>query len=156
MARLWGQRRRVATLVACTAAAAVGAITTDAFAVPHVTRNPTPGTDLFAFGLTPATGGTKRICATSGLGIAVHCVDNVPRMPTPKRTASGVTFGHWIFCKVVCAGSLLRHEMVHVRQFEAWGDAFGPLYLAEAAQHGTGCENRWERQAYQEANGTCF
>jgi hypothetical protein len=153
-----GQRRGRATVVTCAVALGASCVATpgQSAAVPHVTRNPTPGTDLFASTLPPATGGTKRICATSGLGIAVHCVDNVPRMPTPKRTASGVTFGHWIYCKVVCQGGLLRHELVHVRQFETYGDAFGPMYLAEAAQHGTGCENKWERQAYQEANGTCF
>jgi hypothetical protein len=154
MAGLRGQRRRIAVLAAC--AAGVCALPAHASAIPRLTRNPTPGTDLFASSLSNATGGTKRICATSGLGIAVHCVDNVPRMPTPKKTAYGVTFGHWIFCKVVCKGSLLRHELVHVRQFETYGDVFGPMYLAEAAQHGTGCENKWERQAYQEANGTCF
>jgi hypothetical protein len=153
-----GHSRSTTLLVACATIAAAGwtAAPGQGSPVPHVTRNPTPGTDLFASSLSNATGGTKRICATSGLGIAVHCVDNVPRMPTPKKTASGVTYGHWIFCKVVCQGGLLRHELVHVRQFETYGDAFGPMYLAEAAQHGTGCENKWERQAYQEANGTCF
>jgi hypothetical protein len=123
-------------------------------AVRVAAKNPTPLTDLFASTLPPLTGGTKRICATSGLGIAVHCVDNVQRMPTPKATASGVTFGHWIYCKVVCAGRLLTHELVHVRQFETYGDSFGLRYLREAALHGTECENKWEREAYQ-VNGQC-
>ena len=156
MARLWGQRRRVAALAALAALGAGGTLalqSSSSFA--QVLGNPTPGTDLFASALPPATGGTKRVCATSGRGIAVHCVDNVPRMPTPKKTASGVTFGHWIFCKVVCAGRLLAHELVHVRQFEAYGDTFGPRYLAEAALHGTSCENKWEYEAYHEVNGTC-
>lgn len=117
--------------------------------------NPTPLTDLFAStALPPLTGGTQRICATSNLGIPVHCVEHLRVQPSIPPTASGTTFGHWVYCKNVCAGSLLSHEMVHVAQFEAVGDTFGPLYLVEAAQHGTGCENKWERPAY-EANGGC-
>jgi hypothetical protein len=139
-----------------TALAATGVAIQGAPSFAQVLANPTPGTDLFASSLPPATGGTERICATSGRGIAVHCVDNVPRMPTPKATASGVTFGHWIFCRVFCGGRLLAHELVHVRQFETYGDRFGPMYLTEAALHGTGCENKWEREAYREANGTCY
>jgi hypothetical protein len=158
MAGLWGQRRWAA-IVAVGASLAGGWAAGAAQSAPPVVKvggNPTPLTDAWASTLPPATGGTKRICATSGLGIAVHCVDNVPRMPTPKTTASGVTFGHWIFCRVVCAGRLLRHELVHVRQFETYGDRFGPMYLATAALHGTECENKWEREAYREANGTCY
>jgi hypothetical protein len=29
-----------------------------------------------------------------------------------------------------------------------------PVYLAEAAQHGSGCENKWEKPAYQ-TDGRC-
>ncbi len=115
---------------------------------PAVTGNPTPLTDLFASLLPPLTGGTQRICATSNLGIPVHCVERVTFMPSIPPTVSGVTFGHWIYCKVTCVGGLLAHEMVHVRQFEEQGDVFGPLYLVEAAQHGTGCDNKYEREAY--------
>ena len=120
----------------------------------HAAANPVPLTDAVASLMPPFTGGTKRVCATSGLGIPVRCVDNVRTMPSAMPTASGVTFGHWIFCKVRCSGSLLVHELVHVRQFETYGDTFGPSYLAEAALHGTGCENKWERPAYQ-TSGRC-
>ena len=35
-----------------------------------------------------------------------------------------------------------------------YGDLFGPMYLIEAAQHGDGCANKYEREAY-EASGGC-
>jgi hypothetical protein len=116
--------------------------------------NPTPLTDLFSSSLPPLTGGTPRACAVSGAGITVHCVENTPRMPSADLNASGVTLGHWIYCKGVCGGRLLAHEMIHVRQFETYGDTFGPMYLIEAAQHGDGCDNKYEREAY-EATGGC-
>jgi hypothetical protein len=65
-----------------------------------------------------------------------------------------VTYGHWVFCKGVCGPSLLVHEKVHVSQWETFGDLFGPMYLLEAALHGTGCANQYERPAYQ-ATGGC-
>jgi len=123
--------------------------------VPVLAGNPTPGTDLFASIIAVGTGGTQRICATSPRGIPVHCVENLIMQPSLPPTASGTTYGHWIFCKAQCVGSLLVHEMVHVAQFEQHGDLFGPVYLAEAAQHGTGCENKWERPAYQ-TDGRCL
>lgn len=116
--------------------------------------NPTPLTDLFSSSLPPLTGGTARECAVSGAGVVVHCVDNVPRMPSADLNASGVTLGHWIYCKAICGGRLLAHELIHVRQFETNGDLFGPMYLIEAAQHGDGCDNVYEREAY-EATGGC-
>jgi hypothetical protein len=117
--------------------------------------NPNPGTDLFASTIWVGTGGTERICATSPLGIPVHCVEHLNIQPSLPPTASGTTYAHWIFCHVACTGSLLVHEMVHVSQFEQYGDAFGPMYLVEAAQHGTGCENKWEKPAYQ-TDGRCL
>lgn len=149
--------QRCAAMAAITLALAAGAwAARPAEAAPFLPLfgNPVPLTDLVASTFPIGTGGTQRICATSGLGIAVHCVDNVNVMPSASPTASGVTFGHWIFCKTACVGSLLRHEMVHVTQFEGIGDTFGPMYLLEAAVHGTGCENQYERPAYQ-VNGGC-
>jgi hypothetical protein len=116
--------------------------------------NPTPLTDVFGSSVMLLTGGTKRICATSGLGIPVTCVEHLNVQPSLPPTAAGTTFAHWVYCKNVCVGQLLSHELVHVRQFETYGDSFGPLYLVEAAQYGTGCANKWEREAY-EANGGC-
>jgi hypothetical protein len=123
--------------------------------VPPLAGNPTPLTDLVASSFRIGTGGTTRQCAVSGRGFPVYCVENVTIMPSALPTASGVTFGHWIYCKNVCAGSLLTHEMVHVAQFEQYGDTFGPTYLVEAALTGTGCENKWEKPAYQ-TGGTCL
>src|SRR5690349_19406340 len=116
--------------------------------------NPNMGTDAFASALPPLTGGTTRNCARSGRGFTVHCTERVTTMPSADPAASGVTFAHWIFCKGSCSGSLLTHELVHVRQFETYGDGFGPTYLAEAALHGDGCENKWEYEAYR-ATGRC-
>ncbi len=123
--------------------------------VPQLVGNPNPGTDLFASTLSVGTGGTVRECEVSQLGITVWCVENVDIMPSGSPTASGTTYAHWIFCRSVCAGSLLVHEMVHVAQFEQYGDLFGPMYLAEAGVHGTGCENKWEKPAYQ-TGGQCL
>lgn len=142
-----GRGQTVATLLLAVAVAGAA----PAQAAP---ANPVPLTDLFASQVPLWSGGTKRACATSGLGFRVTCVENVRRMPSAAAGASGVTFGHWVFCRRACSGSLLVHELVHVRQFETHGDLFGPRYLAEAALHGTGCENQWERPAY-EASGGC-
>jgi hypothetical protein len=123
--------------------------------VPQVVGNPNPGTDLFASTIAVGTGGTVRACGTSPLGILVRCVENVNVQPSGSPTASGTTYAHWIFCRELCTGSLLVHEMVHVAQFEQYGDAFGPMYLAEAGLHGTGCENVYEKPAYQ-TGGQCL
>ena len=148
---------RVVTFAAAFALAAGGlwsAQPAEAAPLLPINGNPTPLTDLFASSLPPLTGGTQRLCATSGAGVPVHCVEHVTTMPSLLPGASGTTLGHWIYCKNVCVGNLLVHEMVHVRQFETYGDLFGPMYLVEAAQYGTGCENKWEREAY-EASGGC-
>jgi hypothetical protein len=117
-------------------------------------KNPTPLTDLFAQTFAPGTGGVERLCATSSLGIPVHCVEYTTTQPSGDPAAYATTFAHWVFCKGACNARTMRHEMVHVGQFEYYGDRFGPLYLAEAAQHGDGCANRFEKPAYQ-ANGDC-
>src|SRR4051812_38660010 len=96
--------------------------------VPVVQGNPNPGTDLFASTIAVGTGGTERICATSPLGIPVHCVEPLNIQPSLPPTADGTTYAHWVFCHVACTPGLLRHEMVHVGQFEQYGDLFGPMY----------------------------
>ena len=124
--------------------------------LPVLVGNPTPVTDLVASTIAVGTGGTQRICATSALGIPVHCVEGLVIQPSlPSFDAAGTTFGHWIFCKHACVGNLLVHEMVHVAQFEQYGDLFGPTYLIEAGLHGSGCENVYEKPAYQ-TGGTCL
>ena len=134
-------------------AAMVGVTAPAAGAAPiPIGGNPTPGTDLFASLIAPLTGGTQRICATSGLGIPVHCVEHTLAQPSADPAAFATTFAHWVFCKGNCGGAL-PHEMVHVRQFETHGDFFGPMYLVEAAQHGDGCANKYEREAYESTGG---
>jgi hypothetical protein len=123
--------------------------------VPVLVGNPNPGTDLFASTLAVLTGGAQRICATSPRGIPVHCVEHVNVQPAIGDDVSGTTYAHWVFCRDACTPSLLTHEMVHVGQFEQYGDLFGPTYLLEAAQHGSGCDNVWERPAYQ-TSGQCL
>lgn len=110
-------------------------------------------TNAVAKRLIPFTGGSSRPCATSGGGTQVYCVENVDRLPSGDQGAAAVTYGHYIFCRTSC-NDLLTHELVHVAQFEEYGDRFAALYLAEAAQNGTGCANRFELPAYQ-AEGRC-
>ena len=159
-ARVW--RRVVAVVAMAGSAFALSARPGDAAppplnlpVVPQVVGNPNPGTDLFASTIAVGTGGTQRDCAVSPLGIVVRCVENVNIQPSGSPTASGTTYAHWVFCRTVCTPSLLAHELVHVAQFEEHGDLFGPMYLAEAAVHGTGCENKYEKPAYQ-VNGQCM
>jgi hypothetical protein len=154
--------RRVLAMVATVAlglgVVVVGAEPADAALplpqVPVLIGNPNPATDLFASTLAVLTGGTQRICATSARGIPVHCVEHLNVQPALGTDVDGTTYAHWIFCHDACVGSLLVHEMVHVGQFEQHGDLFGPAYLLEAAQHGSGCDNVWERPAYQ-TSGQC-
>lgn len=141
--RRWGMALTAAATMAVGGASAGSA---------QAANNPTV-TDLGAPVLAIATGGTQRICATSYRGIAVHCVENVRTLPSADANAYAVTYGHWVFCKGVCNARTLVHEMVHVGQWETYGDLFGPLYLLEAAVHGDGCANKYELPAYQAAGG---
>jgi hypothetical protein len=55
-----------------------------------------------------------------------HCV-------LPPGGASAITFGHVVLGRDPEALSVTRvHERVHVRQYELWGPAFIPAYLAAA------------------------
>ena len=40
-----------------------------------------------------------------------------------------ITFGHVVLCVDDIDDETLRHEMVHVRQYERWGPLFVPAYL---------------------------
>lgn len=147
--RVWRTVVAVTAVVALTLGLGVSTAT-PAAAAPV---NPVPLTDLFGGTIALLSGGSQRVCATSPLGIPVTCVERPIVMPSALPGASGVTFGHWVFCRTTCGGGLLAHEMVHVRQFEQYGDLFGPIYLAEALVHGAGCENIYERPAYGPACG---
>ena len=45
---------------------------------------------------------------------------------------SAITFGHVVLCVGEASPELLRHEIVHVRQYERWGPLFVPAYLCAA------------------------
>ena len=82
----------------------------------------------------------------------MFCIENVNRLPAADPGAFAVTYGHYIFCRASC-NPRLAHELVHVGQFEQYGDKFAALYLAEAARHGTGCGNKFELEAYTAPGG---
>ncbi len=98
------------------------------------------------------SGGVVTECARSKSGQPVFCVQNVKRLPSADPGAGAVTYGHFIFCGGSC-DSLLAHELVHVGQWEKYGDKFGIKYLIEAAKRGTGCRNKYEREAYTARGG---
>ena len=43
-----------------------------------------------------------------------------------------ITFGHVVLCVDDADDALMDHELVHVRQYEAWGPLFIPAYLCAA------------------------
>jgi hypothetical protein len=51
----------------------------------------------------------------------------------PRRAGfrhRAMTLGHVVLCIDVADDTLLRHELVHVRQYEKLGPLFVPAYLA--------------------------
>ncbi|HEX2050721.1 MAG TPA: signal peptide prediction [Actinomycetota bacterium] len=52
----------------------------------------------------------------------------------PRRLGwryKAITFGHVVLAvDDAPEDALLEHELVHVRQYERWGVAYGPMYLA--------------------------
>jgi hypothetical protein len=60
-------------------------------------------------------------------GGAVHWL--VARLPGAGGPIA-ITFGHTVLGRTAAALDISRsHELVHVRQYERWGPAFGPAYL---------------------------
>ncbi|MCA1832856.1 MAG: hypothetical protein LC750_09050 [Actinobacteria bacterium] len=98
------------------------------------------------------SGGTVRTCGTSGSGRTVVCVEDVRRLPSADSGSDAVTYGHYIFCYGSC-NLRYAHEIVHVGQWERYGDYFGIRYLREARKHGTKCRNKYEREAYTAPGG---
>lgn len=78
------------------------------------------------------------------------------RAPAPMRF-SAMTLGHVILGVSAAELSVAReHEHIHVGQYELWGPAFLPAYLASSAwQFASGCrayrDNFFEKQAYAAA-----
>lgn len=76
--------------------------------------------------------------------------------PAVRIPFRAITFGHVILGADAATLEAARdHEHVHVRQYEAWGPAFIPAYLASSLWQiacGRRCyrDNWFERQAYDE------
>jgi len=65
--------------------------------------------------------------------------DRVPRGPTwvlARFRRVAMTLGHVVLSARPLEGTLLDHELVHVRQYRAWGPLFIPVYLALAVPFG--------------------
>ena len=63
--------------------------------------------------------------------------------------------GHTIFCRDVCSPELVKHENVHVGQWDNPGASFLVRYLYHLVVNGYNCDNPWEAPAYQEGTGQC-
>lgn len=96
--------------------------------------------------------GVARPCGRSARGVAITCVESVTNLPSANPDAGAVTLGHYIFCRSSC-DSLLAHELVHVAQWERYGDRFATMYAAEASLNGVNCGNRFESEAYLAPGG---
>jgi RHS repeat-associated protein len=79
------------------------------------------------------------------------CYENTPWL----FWARGFTFSHSIFCSDTCYPDLIRHEQVHVEQFDRVGLSFVPRYLYQLAVNGSRCDNPWEREAYVRSQTGC-
>lgn len=85
-------------------------------------------------------------------GGTTWCLDNVPLMP---GGALAMTLGHVVLgCSEHALDITHEHELVHVRQYERWGPAFLPAYLACSAWlwlRGRDFyrENPFEREAFE-------
>lgn len=141
----------------------VGEIATMADEIVSYYRNVGPSVDeLFPDTLTPRSDrlalaiaytlvdeGSRVVeCGTSGEGTPVLCVEGAAK--AVPEDADAFTLGHVLFCKTVCEDGLLDHELVHVEQFEKYGDSFVLRYIAESAKNGTTCDNKYEVPAYEE------
>lgn len=91
-------------------------------------------------------------------GLVVWCTSPVQWMP--NATAAAYTVGHYVFCRRSSAckdgATLLTHELVHVDQFERYGDAFSVAYAIEDQRirilgGDVQCDNIFEEEAYDEA-----
>lgn len=91
-------------------------------------------------------------CGTSSLFQPVYCVSPAVSVSRFNFT-DGITIGHFIFCaEAHCQGFkppsvLLQHELVHVDQYERYGDAFFLKYVQELPG-GRRCGNALEAEAY--------
>jgi hypothetical protein len=117
--------------------------------------------DRFAFQVADKTvfWAEAEIVAHHGLGAnprrcgARTCYDNANLLVPPGRDAW--TLGTRIFCRDVCSPGIVRHEGVHVRQWQSIGLSYAIRYPYQAAFNGLKCDNPYERPAYQTGTGEC-
>ncbi len=133
-------------------------------------QNRTPSPIADSLGLVKAAqaflrGGDPEICGLSpGRSLPVLCISDAG--PALDSAQAGLTLGHVLFCATTCGDkfdssvsitwNVRTHEMVHVGQFDEYGDALLALSKLEdqrVAAMGLGgkaalCEHRYERPAY--------
>ena len=69
-----------------------------------------------------------------------------------RRGYSAITLGHLLLVTTEPTPTILRHEMVHVRQAERWGPLFVPVYLiAMLAARLHGKDPYWDNMFETEA-----
>ena len=94
----------------------------------------------------------RRRCTMHGV-LLCEGAEWARRLGWPYRA---ITFGHVILSVDELDEPTLRHELVHVRQFERWGPLFIPLYLLASGwalvrgRHHYR-DNRFEREARRPA-----
>ncbi|HET6211685.1 MAG TPA: RHS repeat-associated core domain-containing protein, partial [Micromonosporaceae bacterium] len=88
-------------------------------------------------------GGEGRPC---GHNLKARCISNswliVP-------WAHNGTYGNTIVCRHKCTNEIIKHELVHVRQFQRDGMFFPYMYHWEGLFGGYNCGNKYERPAYR-------
>jgi len=104
---------------------------------------------------------------TGRYGMPVMCVAPSSFVLNYPGNPDAATKGHFIFCARTsdcdeADDKTIIHEMVHVGQYEEYGDTFTRLYNREFSAveqfrpgHGSGCHNKYEAAAYAKADQFC-
>ena len=91
-------------------------------------------------------------CRRSNRGRSVGCVVD-DTVFTNRTTQPGYSIGHSIFCANslgVCeSDGTIDHELVHVNQYDTYGDHLMVLLTAEQSRHGYWC-SKYEMEAFGE------
>jgi len=64
-----------------------------------------------------------------------------------------ITFGHVVLSVDALDEATLRHELVHVAQYEKWGPLFVPLYLLASARAALGGGHHYRDNHFEHAAG---
>jgi hypothetical protein len=86
--------------------------------------------------------GGRRVNKEGGVTVVYDCTGLCKLLlDTAFKDAGAFTLGHTIFAKVSELEDItLAHELRHVRQYEALGDAFLPLYFGAGALSLLACQ----------------